>query len=122
MAFENDILAISYPAAADLSSSQHFVVVLSSGEAALSGTAAIPLGVLQNKPESGQTASVRVEGISRAVAGAAIAEGAAVASDANGKLRTAVSGDYPVGQALEAAAADGDVIAVSLKISMVPLA
>jgi len=56
-------------------------------------------------------------GISRAVAGAAISLNDAVASDANGKLRTAQAGDTPLGRALEAAAADGDIVSVLLNIA-----
>lgn len=45
-------------------------------------------------------------------AGAAIAIGARVATMASGKVQTAVTTQYPIGIALTAAAADGDVIEI----------
>ena len=115
--FENPILVTSLPAGADLSSSQYLVLTNNAGNAELAGVADIPYGILQNKPDADGTASLMQVGISRAIAGAAIALNAAVASDANGKLRTAVAGDTPCGRALESASADGDVICILLNIA-----
>jgi hypothetical protein len=123
MTSENAILQKSYEAAADLSSSQYFVVSLdASGDIVLADVAAVPIGILQNDPESGDTGTVMQVGESRAVAGAAITIEAAVASDANGKLRTAVASDIPVGRALEAASADGDIIKILINISGIAVA
>jgi len=116
MAFENPVLVLSLPAAADLSSSQHFIVKTSSGTAALAGAGDVAMGVLQNDPVSGEAASIMVAGVSRLVAGAVIAEGAQVAADANGKGRTATTGDIVLGIALEAAGADGDIIPLLLNV------
>ncbi len=131
MAYEVIVLDISLVAAADLSASQYrFVKVDANGKAALAAAGENAIGVLQDKPVAGQTATVRLYGISKVMAGAAIAKGAAVASDANGKAKTAVSartdtsdagaandpliGSYAVGIALQAAAADGEIIPVAL--------
>lgn len=114
MSFEIPVLDISLDASTDLSAKQFFFIeTSSSSEAALSGAGEVVTGVLQNKPDAaGKSASVRVYGVSKVTAGAAITAGAEVSSDANGKAATSTTGDYIVGIALEAAAADGDIIAV----------
>lgn len=115
MAFENPVLTISLPSSADLETHQHkFVVDNGSGQAAVAGAAAAALGVLQNDPGANGTAAIMVQGVSRVRAGAAIAVGSKVGSDANGKARVATSGDTILGIALEAAAADEDIIPVLL--------
>lgn len=127
MAYENVVLTTSFPTSADLSGSQYAPIVLSSGDAAVAGAGANAIGFLQNKPDgsvTGQqitTASVMVAGISRAVASAAIAEGAKVSAAASGEIRTAVSGDHVLGIALEAAAAQGDIIPVLIATGGAPL-
>lgn len=119
-------------AGSDLSTHQHkFVLVNSSGQVALAGAGGPAIGVLQNKPSAqGHSASVRVLGVSKVVAGAAVTRGDQVASDANGKAATAsqantrtddtgvvsdpLIGSNVLGIALETAAADGDIISVLL--------
>jgi hypothetical protein len=81
MAFEsNPVLDFSFVAAEDLSDYQyHFVVIDSDGKVALmDAVGEIPIGVLQNKPASGEEANVRILGISKVVANGAIDEGAYV--------------------------------------------
>ena len=68
MAYEIDVLDVSFKAAADLSSYQYCFVELSADNTvAKFGTASsIAIGVLQNKPTAaGQAARVRVLGVSR---------------------------------------------------------
>lgn len=101
-------------AAADLSAKQFYAVQFSATGIALAGAGERIDGVLQDKPESGDVGDVMVLGVSKAVAGDAILKGAAVTPDANGKFVTAASGNYVAGTALEAAAADGDIIAIVL--------
>lgn len=72
------------------------------------------IGVLQNKPNSGQAASVAITGESKVVAGAAITQGVNVTTNASGRAIVAASGDWTIGQAAEAAGADGEVIRVVL--------
>ncbi|MDE2099055.1 MAG: DUF2190 family protein [Patescibacteria group bacterium] len=117
---------ISLVAAADLSSDQfHFVTTDGSGNAALSAAGAPAIGVLQDAPTAGEAGAVRVMGVSKVVAGAVVAVGSRVASDATGRavVYTAascaaapgpVAGSQVLGIALEAAGAAGDVIAVAL--------
>ncbi|NPV72075.1 MAG: DUF2190 family protein [Firmicutes bacterium] len=127
MAYEIPVFDFTLEAAADLSASQYrFVRVDANGRAALCGAGQPAVGVLQNKPSAaGQAAQVRALGITKVVAGAAIAKGALVASDASGQAVAAtvttantttgaLTGSHVAGIALEAAAAAGGVISVLL--------
>lgn len=108
MAQENLGKIITLEASADLSSSQFcFVTCNSTPQVALTGDGADASGVLQNKPSAaGRAADVMVgAGQTKVKSGAAITAGAWCASDASGRAVTAVSGDYVLGQALEAATA-----------------
>lgn len=119
MAYETNLETIgTLPAAADLSTKQYFFVFIdTNGNVALSVTAGRRcLGVLQNKPSAaGRACTVGTDGVSKVVAGAAIAIGDLVASDGAGKARTAVTGDHVQGEAITASAADGTVISVMLQ-------
>lgn len=64
---------------------------------------------------------VRTRGQVEVTAGAAIAAGQIVASDANGKAVPAADGDYPAGVALSAAADADYRIWVELNPSLVPV-
>lgn len=101
-------------AGADLTASQHlFVVVNASGKAAVAGAGVAIDGVLQNKPDTDQAATVWGCGsVSKVVAGAAVAAGALVAPNASGQAITAVSGNYIAGRALNAATGAGQLISV----------
>jgi len=101
-------------AAADLSSNQYYCVELSSTGWVLTGDGEAVDGVLQDKPESGQSAEVMIDGVSKCVSAAAIAKGANVSSAASGKVETSATGNYILGRALEASGGDGEVIAVAL--------
>lgn len=132
MAYEEKICEVSLIAGADLSANQYrFVKISAARTAALCSAAGEKaFGVLTNKPTSGQTASVAVGGVAMVKAGAAISAGDAVATDASGKAKTAVAatvdttgsnatedtdGSFVMGIAVEAAAADGDIIAVLIQ-------
>ncbi len=103
-------------AAADLSALQfRFVVLNASGFIAQNITVGgLVIGVLQNKPGNNQPAEVMVTGVSKVVAGAAVPEGAAVTSDAVGRVVPAAAGNYRIGVAVSAAAGAGEVISVRL--------
>ena len=108
---------------ADLSAKQFFLVKAVAGPAVdLAGDGEAVYAVVQNKPTSGEEAEIMRQGISKCVAGAAVVAGVKVASDAAGKVITAVSGKHPVGIALTAAGSDGDIISVDILPSLVPLA
>ena len=113
MSFDNGLkVSFSLPAGADLTAKQyHAVVVNSSGAAAAAGANVFVAGVLQNKPNSGQPATVTYGGVSKAVCGGNVAAGAKLTTDSAGKLVTATTGQAVVGTAL-AAGASGEVIPV----------
>lgn len=127
MATQGHATDITLIAGADLSAKQFYAVKLnSSGQVIAAGAGEAAIGVVQNKPASGQAATVRVAGITKIVAGIAITAGAAVASGAAGKAKPAVAastntgdaggatdalvGSYVLGFALEEATADGQLI------------
>lgn len=117
-------LQISHPAGEDLSSGQYCVVALSSGEVVRCGTTDVPLGVLQNAPESGEAASVRITGTSKVKADGAFSENdELMVNDANAEVDTATApagyweetSGWVVGIALEAATDAGDIVEMELR-------
>ena len=121
MSTEQRILDVSYPAAEDLSADQFKFVVLDAGKVRRPDTATErPLGVLQNKPAANQAAQVRIEGVSKLVAGGAVGENAAVkaeyvsAGDAGKGLATTTSGDKVRGLCVAAASAEDALCSVRL--------
>jgi hypothetical protein len=114
MAFTYTGQNVTLEAGQDLSSSQfYFVAVAADGQVDPAGAGVYAEGVLQNDPDAaGLAANVQISGITKVVAGGAVSVGDAVASNASGKAATAGSGDTVLGTALEAATADGDIIAV----------
>lgn len=101
-------------ASADNTGKQYYCMKFSAANT-VTVTAAIAdaMGVLQNKPDSGEPADVLFgDGEGLVLASAVIAAGAQLQSTAAGKAVTAVAGNgLPViGVALEAAGADGDII------------
>lgn len=92
-------------AAADLSAKQYFFVKTdTTGKAALAGAGDNADGVLQNKPTSGQSATISGSAsITKITAGGSVTAGDAIASDASGKGVTASSGNYILGKALTSA-------------------
>jgi len=120
----------TFEAENDLSDKQYYLVVPGTdhGEVDISDADTdIPLGVLQDEPEAGESAAVRMLndiGTATMIASDAITRGAlvvaalvATAGD-RGKIRTltGITSEtvYIVGRALEAATADGDEIEVQL--------
>ena len=131
MAYEDAGKQISLPAGADLSGSQYCAVkVNASGQVVLAGAGETAIGILQNKPTSGRVATVMVSGVSKMVAGGAVAAGSLVAADATGRAKVAslavtntadagaandpLIGSSILGVALSGAAAAGVVISVLL--------
>jgi hypothetical protein len=84
-------------------------------------------GVLTNLPGLGKSAQVQIAGIAKCQAGAAIAKGDFVKTDATGRVITqtaeaAGTQVFVLGQALEAAGAAGDMIAVHIRPLVINLA
>lgn len=105
----------TFVTAADLSAKQFFAAKLdANGEAVLGTDGALCLGAIQNKPILGEAVEFDLDGIVKAVAGAAIAAGAQVASNAAGKFITAVATKNVVGVALQPATGDGSIFAMKV--------
>ena len=92
----------SFIANIDMSSDQYKIVKLHTvaGQVVLAG-AGEGVGVLQNKPEAGQKAQVRIFGLTRVVldgSGTAISPGDKIKSDASGiGVRSTTANDLPLG-------------------------
>ena len=117
MAGFSEMQTLTVPAGADLSAHQYGAVRGAGANAcniASFATDSDILGVLQNKPKSGEAATVAYAGISKVLAGAAITVWNAVTVNGSGRAITVTSGSMCMGQAIEAAGADGDIISVLL--------
>lgn len=68
------------------------------------------IGVLQNKPNSGQAATIAVTGETKVVAGGALTVNTWITTNGSGRAAAATSGDNVIGLVLETAGADGDVV------------
>lgn len=83
----------------------------SDGECAdCSSAGEIAIGVAQNAAATGQAVRVCVFGITKVNAGAAVTKGDTIQTDATARAIAAASADEVMGQAIETAAAAGDVI------------
>lgn len=110
MSWEAEQLRLNVTAAADLSGSQYKIVDVAgtiSASVALGSKTAI--GVLLNKPQSGEQAEVAYLGRMKGYAGLALAAGARLQVTSGGFLTTVQSGNVAVGKAL-AAANSGDLV------------
>jgi Uncharacterized conserved protein (DUF2190) len=113
--------AESYAASADLSTHQYKLVKLTTTGVDLCGAQSateVPIGILQNDPETGEAATVMHEGLSSLKVNAAsptIAAGDMITSGALGFGVKATSDKaQTVGRAIDAATADGVIISVLL--------
>ena len=122
MARESIVHSLTRSAGVDLLTHKYRCVKFSGGNLVKAGDGDAVVGVLQNKADVGEEAVYAREGKTKGEAGSAIAEGDIVASDANGKFKTAGSGDHPVGTAATAATADGSIFEVELNITLTPQA
>jgi hypothetical protein len=106
MAYEQPGFQISLTAGADLSGAQFkFVKLESDGEVIVcDGVTDIPVGVLQNKPESGQTAVIMVMGVTKVQGDGNLARGNLIGTSADGQAAAYTAGTdttkYIVGQVL----------------------
>ena len=116
MAFEIPVLVDgTRKAGADLSAATNqykFVKLDSSGDVILCAAATdIPYGVLQDKPKSGDTATVMLVGISKVQGDADLAKGDLIGTSADGQADAKVPGtdttNYVVGQVIVDNAAAG---------------
>lgn len=108
-------LAFKVKSGSDLSTKQYFIVEqTAAGECDVANAVGDkPLGILQNKPKSGEQAIVRMLGVSKLKAAAAgLAADTAWGTDAAGRgIAKTADKDYVGGRVLEAAGATVDLIA-----------
>lgn len=115
MAFEMPVFTFSLEAGADLSAKQYYFVKLSSGKAAVCSAATDkPIGVLQNKPTSGQTAEIMALGISKVSGDADLSADDLIGTSADGQADAKTVGtdttEYVVGRVLEDNGAAGGLV------------
>ncbi|MFZ7126406.1 MAG: capsid cement protein [Desulfobacterales bacterium] len=122
MARHNPVLTLSFEAGEDLSSYQFHAVVLDDNDTVVLMDAAdeVPIGVLQNAPESGETAEVAVLGVAKTKANGALTVGSPVKAEFVsvtdcGKADAAdTDGDICIGHVVFAAGAEDDIASVLL--------
>lgn len=115
----NPSAIISEKAGATMAEPAFFIVKYdSNGAVVKAGAGECALGVvIPMNSESvavGDSIDIQVKDIGYVKAGAAIAKGAAITSDVNGKAVTATSGKFILGYALASASAADDVILVQI--------
>jgi hypothetical protein len=121
MATENGILDLSFPAIEDLSSDQwKFMVLASTGVRRPDSETEVGLGILQNAPESGEAAVVRILGVSKLQGNDALGVGAFVmpeyvsATDAGKGKTSAGAPAYTRALVIGASGAEDDLCTVLL--------
>ena len=112
MAYESPGIDLgTLTAAGDLSSKQFYFVKLASATTVNVCTAItdLPIGILQNDPESGEQAVVRIFGISKASANGTIAAARWIGTSSDSQAAGITPGSdttvYVMGQAIQAASA-----------------
>ena len=118
MAISENMQTISLVAASDLSGKQYyFVSVDTDGKVGLTGDDGNPIGVLQNKPESGQAATIAIAGVTKLYIGTESGLGAGynVGCDSNSAGKVSDTGSFRMGVALEDPTSDGDIVSVLLQ-------
>lgn len=105
----------SFVAGADLRTKQFLFVKhhTTAGQVVVAGDGELAIGVLTNKPNTGEAAEVTMLDPGskvKVIASAALSVGARISSDANGKAAASAAGEYVCGVADSASLADGDYI------------
>jgi hypothetical protein len=98
-------------AGADLSAKQfHFVKVSAANQVNTCGDGEAGVGVLLNKPKSGEPALVQIGGLSKVVVGAGLTAGARVMSSSAGKALTATTGKNVLAVLTQTGTGDGSIV------------
>jgi hypothetical protein len=118
MATEQKTTTQTLKAGADLRTHQFKclrVDTAAAGQCILASASTQPvIGILGNKPNTGEAAEVITEGFTKGMAGAAIATaGLELMANASGKLITATATNMVAAISLESAGADGDIVEVA---------
>lgn len=106
---------ITLPAGADLTAAQFKFVKISSGAVVLGAAGNDCIGVLLNKPNTGEAAEVQIGGVAKVQADAALATtGTKVMCSADGQAAAATSTNHVLGRTVTTAAAAGELVEVLL--------
>lgn len=118
MAVAYEILGQDVPlkAAIDLSEKQFYILRISGDDTVNTGnTTSYPFGIQQNKPAAaGRGVSVRINGLSKCVAGEEITAGNPIAPNAAGKGVVATADSYMLGIAVIGASDEDEVFTIRL--------
>ena len=117
MAYEIPGFSFSLPSAADYRTGNgqfRFVKAAASGKAVQTVLGEAAIGVRQNTPRLNEAMTIVNSGISFVEAGAALAPGDLVASDATGRAKVAAAGEYINGRVMETASGAGIIVGVLL--------
>lgn len=117
MAYEIPGLSFPLPSAADYRTANgqyRFCKVTTTGKAQQTVLGEAPIGVRQNTPNTNEAMTIVTSGISMVECGSGVTAGDQVGSDATGRAKTAASGEFIAGRALETGSGAGIVIAVLL--------
>ena len=99
--YSKELMKISIPGVATDQSDNQWKVVDAAGVLSATATGDGGLGILQNKPEAGETAIVGVVGVTKAIAGDTITAGALLTNEqTTGHVIAATSTDRIIGIAL----------------------
>jgi hypothetical protein len=101
------------PSAVDLTGKEFFLAKEVAGGFDLAGAGDQVVGVISEGKAVGLHSSVKTGNQVKAVAGAAIAVGDPVASDAAGKVKVAAAGNHVFGRA-KSAAANGELVTIEV--------
>jgi hypothetical protein len=126
MAYEQQQICISKAAASDLSANQYCFVKMSGSGAdtvtvcTAQGEQAI--GVLQNKPKTGQPARICICGVTKLYSDDIIDDQEQITTETNGHADIAASSDYVLGISLHGGTcADGDIITAAVNCISAPV-
>lgn len=92
MSYSNRTVNVSFVSATDLSGLQYHIVGNHDENMVDAASPGLALGVLQNKPRSGEHASVAMNGITKVRAGVPVSKGHWIMSLGSGWARNVVSG------------------------------
>jgi hypothetical protein len=124
MSTQNPQLLSGLKAGADLRTHQYkFVKINGDNQVILCAAATdVPLGILQNDPNTNEEAVVAIGGTSKFWCAGALAVQVKVATDANAKGTTAASTHHPFGITIQASGGADEFPVLAIKPSLVPLA
>ena len=117
MAEFGKVETLTLEAAADLDTKQYHIVRASGANLCNQASEAVNsgvVGVLQNKPKSGEFATIGYAGKAKVVAGGALTVNALITTNSSGRAAAVASGQMAIGRVLDTAGADGDVVTALL--------